>query len=493
MRPAVSLVIALAACLVAATPGIATAAHDSSHNVDVAALVAEVAGANQRLSDLGAAIQLRQEGVNKAIVDVQTARDAVAAAQRDVDTTRQALTDAGAAIAAAQKRFDGFAASTYVNGPPGSYLQATSPEDVIANAAAGQTLSAAFQRALTDLQRARTELTNRESSARAAKQNADRAAVDAQRSQDAAVAALTEAQKSFGQQQADIDRLVAQRDAAQSRLNAESDRWEPGAAPGVGPPAAAGQWDATLPMVPSANVADPVAIVNSVLQISSASMQVTADLGRKFLASLGINLGSTGVGAPDPGITNGRIPRLYGRQASEYVIRRAMSQMGVPYSWGGGNANGPSRGIDQGANTVGFDCSGLILYAFAGVGIKLPHYSGDQYDAGRKIPSSQMRRGDLIFYGPNASQHEAMYLGDGMMLEAPFTGSQVRVAPVRTPGMTPYVTRLIASTDPIAQRLAFPARHCSHGMFQSPRPSVPGSVDPTVLTTSTMSPRFVLS
>jgi cell wall-associated NlpC family hydrolase len=81
--------------------------------------------------------------------------------------------------------------------------------------------------------------------------------------------------------------------------------------------------------------------------------------------------------------------------------------MGVPYSWGGGNANGPSRGIAQGAGTIGFDCSGLMLYAFAGVGIKLDHYSGSQYDAGRKIPSSQMRRGDLIFYGPNASQHEA--------------------------------------------------------------------------------------
>lgn len=124
------------------------------------------------------------------------------------------------------------------------------------------------------------------------------------------------------------------------------------------------------------------------------------------------------------------------------MIRRAMSQLGVPYSWGGGNANGPSRGIDQNANTVGFDCSGLMLYAF-GVGIKLEHYSGSQYNAGRKIPSSQMRRGDLIFYGPNASQHEAMYLGDGMMIEAPYTGSVVKISPVRTSGMTPYVTRLI--------------------------------------------------
>jgi peptidoglycan DL-endopeptidase RipA len=441
MRPTMLRLIALTACLFAVIPGEATAAHDPSHNADVAELVAEVAEANQRLSDLGAAIQQRQEAVNKAIVDVESARDAAAAARRDVDASQQAVTDANTAIAAAQQRFDNFAVGTYLNGPPGSYVTGTSPEELIATAAAERTLSLSFQQALSDLRRARTALSNMESASRAAQQKAGQAAADAQHAQDAAVAALTEAKTTFADQQAELDRLVAERDAAQSRLNAAPDRWNT-ATPGTPPRTGTSQWDTTLPMVPSANVADPVAIVNSVLQISSSSMQVTAELGRKFLASLGINLGG-GPAAADAGITNGRIPRVYGQQASEYVIRRAMSQIGVPYSWGGGNANGPSRGIDQGANTVGFDCSGLILYAFAGVGIKLPHYSGDQYNAGRKIPSSQMRRGDLIFYGPNASQHEAMYLGKGMMIEAPFTGSQVRVAPVRTAGMTPYVTRLI--------------------------------------------------
>jgi cell wall-associated NlpC family hydrolase len=159
-------------------------------------------------------------------------------------------------------------------------------------------------------------------------------------------------------------------------------------------------------------------------------------MGEKFLQKLGI--------LPTPsGSTNGAIPRVYGRQASEYVIQRAGTQMGVPYSWGGGNAVGPSRGIDSGAGTTGFDCSGLILYAFAGVGIKLPHYSGAQYDMGRKIPSSQMRRGDVIFYGPGGSQHVTLYLGNGQMLEAPYTGSTVKVSPVRTSGMTPYVIRYI--------------------------------------------------
>ncbi|HJT95860.1 MAG TPA: NlpC/P60 family peptidoglycan endopeptidase RipA [Mycobacterium sp.] len=460
MRPIMRALMTAATTLLLTTNGMAVAgaAHDvaGGDGSEIAELIAEVAEADQQLHDLGAAIQVRQEGVNKAITDVQSARDAAVAAQRELDISQQAVEDANVAIATAQQRFDNFAAGTYVNGPPGSTLVGATPEEVLANASAGQTLALSFQQALADLARTRTDLTNKESAARAAQQKADQAAADSQRSMDTAVTTLTEAQQNFRAQQAEVDRLVVLRNDKQARLDAARTSRHSVTTPAQPTPPASGEswdratspagtsnWDTTLPMVPSANVADPVKIVNSVLQISASSAQVTAELGRKFLAGLGINLGGGAPAAADPGITNSRIPRVYGRQASEFVIRRAMSQIGVPYSWGGGDANGPSRGIDQGANTVGFDCSGLILYAFAGVGIKLPHYSGSQYNAGRKIPSSQMRRGDLIFYGPNASQHEAMYLGNGMMLEAPYTGSQVKVSPVRTSGMTPYVTRLI--------------------------------------------------
>ena len=138
--------------------------------------------------------------------------------------------------------------------------------------------------------------------------------------------------------------------------------------------------------------------------------------------------------------------RVSGRQAVEYVIRRAATQIGVPYSWGGGSLTGPSKGVDQGANTVGFDCSGLTRYAFAGVGVLLPRWSGDQYNAGRKVPLSQARRGDLLFWGPGGSQHEAIYLGGGQMLEAQQTGVPVKVSPVRRAGMTPYATRIIEAS-----------------------------------------------
>ncbi|WP_263989468.1 NlpC/P60 family peptidoglycan endopeptidase RipA [Mycobacterium conspicuum] len=428
----------------------------------MATLIANVAKANQRLDDLSAAIQTEQQSVDKAIVDVETARDNAATAQHDLEVSQQAVKDANAAIAGAQHRFDTFAAATYMNGPSGSYLTASSPDDIIATATAARTLSASSQAVMTNLQRARTEQVNKESAARAAKQKADKAAADAKNSQDAAVAALTESKCKFDEQRAEVNRLAAERDQAEAALQtaqladarwstaagpAGADRWDPGA-PGVPGPRGGRKWDGwdpTLPMVPSANVpGDPIAVINQVLGISATSTQVTAQMGKSFLQQLGIlKPDDTGITNAPAGSTSGRIPRVYGRQATEYVIRRGMSQIGVPYSWGGGNAAGPSKGIDSGAGITGFDCSGLVLYSFAGVGIKLPHYSGSQYNLGRKIPSSQMRRGDVIFYGPGGSQHVTIYLGDGQMLEAPDIGLKVRVAPVRTSGMTPYVVRYI--------------------------------------------------
>lgn len=452
--------ITLASGMLLATPGLAVAQPGSPDTLG--SLVAAVANANQKLQDLGAAIQAQQESVNKAIVDVQTARDNAAAAQQEVDASAQRVAESNTAIQAAQQRFDTFAAATYVNGPSDSYLTASDPADILSTAAVGQTLSVSSQQVITNLQRARTEQVNKESAARLAKQTADEAVASAETSQQTAVSALTNAQQTFKTQQASIDQLTAERAAAQAKLD-EARNWSvpaAGGAPAAQPAAArvadpdanwdrapgardgGGQkwdsvWDPTLPAIPSAFVSgDPIAIINTILGYASTSAQATQQMGRGFLQKIGL--------LPTPsGYTNGAIPRVYGRQATEYVINRGLAVRGTPYSWGGGNAGGASHGIDSGAGTVGFDCSGLMLYMFAGVGIKLDHYSGSQYNAGRKVPSSQMRRGDMIFYGPNASQHVAMYLGDGQMLEAPYTGSVVKVSPVRTSGMTPYVTRMI--------------------------------------------------
>ena len=141
-----------------------------------------------------------------------------------------------------------------------------------------------------------------------------------------------------------------------------------------------------------------------------------------------------------------------GRDAQiEAVISRAESQVGVPYVWGGGDNNGPTGGLRDGGvadsfgdfNQSGFDCSGLVKYAYAAAGLDLPHYTGAQYQQGKKVPRDNAKRGDLIFYGPGGNQHVAIYLGDGQMIEAPQSGQTVSVVPVRWGGATPDVVRLL--------------------------------------------------
>ena len=210
---------------------------------------------------------------------------------------------------------------------------------------------------------------------------------------------------------------------------------------GAASPAAAqpeaGQWDPTLPKLISAGApGDPLAIANASLAATAQATQVTMDLGRKFLQSIGL--------APaDPvGVAPGVVR---GPAAADRVLDRGGTQMGVPYSWGGGKPTGPSRGIESGANTVGFDCSGFTQFSYAGVGVLIPKYSGDQYNTGRKVPLAQAKRGDLLFWGPGGSQHVAMYLGGGRMLEASGSAGKVTVSPVRTSGLQPYVARIIES------------------------------------------------
>jgi cell wall-associated NlpC family hydrolase len=134
------------------------------------------------------------------------------------------------------------------------------------------------------------------------------------------------------------------------------------------------------------------------------------------------------------------------------VIGRAMSQIGVPYAWGGGNAGSATQGIRDGGNAdangdygkVGFDCSGLMIYAFAVAGVSLPHYTGYQYETGRKVPLSQRQPGDMLFWATaEAIHHVALYIGNEQMIEAPFSGTTVRISPVRYGGIMPFVVRVL--------------------------------------------------
>jgi cell wall-associated NlpC family hydrolase len=118
-------------------------------------------------------------------------------------------------------------------------------------------------------------------------------------------------------------------------------------------------------------------------------------------------------------------------------VAAAKSALGTPYSWGAGNEYGATLGQPTGdypyqaTHTVGFDCSGLVQFAFAQVGITLPHSSGagGQWSDGRAIPMSALRPGDLVFFeGTGNPQHVGIYIGSGEYIEAPHTGADVRIS-----------------------------------------------------------------
>lgn len=98
------------------------------------------------------------------------------------------------------------------------------------------------------------------------------------------------------------------------------------------------------------------------------------------------------------------------------AVQAAESRVGDWYQWG---ATGPNT----------FDCSGLVMWAYEQVGISLPHYSGSQYDDTTHIPMSDLQPGDLVFFS-NPGEHVAMYVGNGNIIEAPHTGTQVHIVPM---------------------------------------------------------------
>lgn len=98
---------------------------------------------------------------------------------------------------------------------------------------------------------------------------------------------------------------------------------------------------------------------------------------------------------------------------AQAAVDAALSQVGKPYQWG---AEGPDS----------YDCSGLTLWAWARAGVSLPHNSGMQYDATTRVPRGEWEPGDLLFFG-SPIHHVGMYIGNGQMVEAPYTGKNVRV------------------------------------------------------------------
>ncbi|MFK0245854.1 NlpC/P60 family protein [Amycolatopsis azurea] len=391
---------------------------------DVGRLTNQLAQAESKLAQLNDDVELKMEEANKARVDAESAQDEAAQADRDAKSARTESDAAQATIDKARADLDKFAAASFQQGSTigsvSAYLTANSPKELLGRAQMLDAVGGSRLNALDTMKRAQTDKSNKDATARkkleiaqerkraaeAAKHEADNAQSAAQHAQDTQA---TQNEK-LEADKTNVEKQLFEAQQKVSGLQGQRQRYE--------------DWKA---------------------------QKAREDEERARQAALAAS-------RPSPSQGGGGRPSSRPVQSApagasvEAAVQRALSQLGLPYAWGGGNTSGPTRGIRDGGVAdrygdymkIGFDCSGLMIYAFAGVRA-LPHYSGYQYNAGRKVPLSQMRRGDMLFWGGSARgiHHVAMYLGNGQMVEAPQSGLRVRVAPVRYGGIMPYATRMI--------------------------------------------------
>jgi len=164
---------------------------------------------------------------------------------------------------------------------------------------------------------------------------------------------------------------------------------------------------------------------------AALAAQAAAEAARAAAAAAAAAGGGSGSGSGGSPAGSSQVPSWAGGSGAsatqgDIAANWALTQLGKPYQWGGA---GPDT----------YDCSGLTMVAWAHAGVQLAHWTGYQWESGPHVPLSQLQRGDLLFFAtntsdPNTIHHVGIYIGNGMMVDAPYTGAFVRIDGMYSPG-----------------------------------------------------------
>jgi cell wall-associated NlpC family hydrolase len=395
-RRLAGVVATAAVCLVLA-PGTALATPTNPSDTQISQAQQAQATAAEQVGALSAALADAQAQVDAARAQSAIALDAFEAKQAEYDAAQVAAEQAAAAaqqarddLAAARADLASFARQSYVQGSTSPTLEALMTADGPAQMVERAALLEAAGSHQGDVVVQVTAAEQQASAADAAAQTALASAADLKQQ---AADALAAAEALEADARAQAASLASRQAAMQQQLEQAQQ-----AVSGLeGARAAAQQYAAE----------QAAAAQRAVSPAGSAGPATTAGAGSS--------------------------------SAVETAISAARRYLGTIYAWGGGSLTGPSAGWGIDSGIVGFDCSGLTRYAYAQAGISIPRNSSAQYTALPKVSRADLQRGDLVFWATNTRSaatihHVAIYLGNGQILEAPQSGSVIRVTSMRWGG-----------------------------------------------------------
>jgi cell wall-associated NlpC family hydrolase len=344
----------------------------------VARAVDRLAAARQEAHRLADAAEVAVEAFNAARVRQRAAADAVAAA-------RLVLNAAGHRVARAKARVGRFGAAAYMSGGLASVdamFNADGPESLLYRVGTLEVISRSQRDATQALDAARVYQLSVERQARVVLGRARQAAA-------AAATARTQAQGAV-QRQVTVVQAVRLRQRQLTTLLSTARR--------------------------HASALERARLAAIARARARAAARTAARAARQATSGQPLSGGAAGAVA-------GTVSAATEQQAVHY----AESQIGKPYQWG---AAGPDS----------YDCSGLVMWAYAHVGVALDHWTGYQWQEGARIATSALRAGDLMFFAtdtsdPNTIHHVGIYIGNGQMVEAPYTGANVRISSAWRPDL----------------------------------------------------------
>ncbi|MGX7679772.1 NlpC/P60 family protein [Jatrophihabitans sp. DSM 45814] len=355
-----------------------------------------------------------------------------ALAMSQLADAKQAAIQAQAAIVAAQKQLDAahrslqnFVRNSYIapsaTGGPGGLLTATDPNALLQRGDYLRYVSDRHLDVMSTMDKATVAKSNADAKAKAAVQLQTKLSIQAQAAFQAAKDARDRQQQLQAQlqtQQASYQRQLNAAQAQLATLNGQRAKY-------------------------NAYVKEQQRLAAIAAAKAEAARERAAAAAAAAAAANQSN-GGGGGGGGGGGFTVYNPPSSLGGWTAakgQAAVNRAMTTVGTPYAWAGGNANGPTFGVNSpgtdgwnDSTVFGFDCSGLVMFAWASQGLYLAHYAATQFSqAGSYHPApGNFMPGDLLFWGlPGQGDihHVAIYIGGGNVIQAPNSGSVVQVTP----------------------------------------------------------------